>query len=64
MWVTIVNIVTLVAMLAVLGYVAMATRKLDASLGSLLHEQGERRRASERNLERVRHSLESSFARK
>lgn len=57
MWVTTLNIGTLVAMLAVLGYVAMATRKLDASLGSLLHEQGERRRAVERNVERARQSL-------
>ncbi|HKR33263.1 MAG TPA: hypothetical protein VJT10_00410 [Steroidobacteraceae bacterium] len=57
MWVTTLNIVTLVAMLAALGYFAMTTRKLDASLGSLLHEQGEGRRVSERNLERVRQSL-------
>jgi hypothetical protein len=57
MWVTTLDIVTLVAMLAALGYFAMTTRKLDASLGSLLHEQGEGRRVSERNLERVRQSL-------
>ena len=57
MWVTTLNIVTLVAMLGALGYVAMTTRKLDARVGSLLHEQGERRRAIERNLERVRQSL-------
>jgi hypothetical protein len=57
MWVTTLDIVTLVAMLAALGYFAMTTRKLDAGLGSLLHEQGEGRRVSERNLERVRQSL-------
>lgn len=57
MWVTTLDIVTLVAMLAALGYFAMTTRKLDASLGSLLHEQGEGRRVSERNLERARQSL-------
>jgi hypothetical protein len=57
MWVTTLNIVTLVSVLGALGYVAMITRKLDASVGSLLHEQGEGRRVSERNLERVRQSL-------
>jgi ABC-type dipeptide/oligopeptide/nickel transport system permease subunit len=57
MWVTTLNIVTLVAMLAALGYVAMTTRKLDASLGSLLHEGSEGRQVTERNLERVRRSL-------
>jgi hypothetical protein len=57
MWVNTVNIVTLVSMLAALGYVAMATRKLDASLGSLLQQQSERRRDIERDLERVRQSV-------
>jgi hypothetical protein len=57
MWVTTLNIVTLVAMLAALGYFAMTTRKLDASVGALLHEQGKSRRVSERNLERVRQTL-------
>ena len=64
MWVTTLNIVTLVSVLAALGYVAMTTRKLDASLGSLLREQGEGRREMERQLERVRQSLETSFPRK
>jgi hypothetical protein len=50
----ILNIVTLMAMLAVLGYVAMATRKLDASLGSLLRAQSEHRGDIERDLDRAR----------
>ena len=57
MWVNTVNIVTLVSMLAALGYVAVATRKLDASLGSLLQQQSERRRDIERDLERVRQAV-------
>ena len=59
MWVTTLNIVTLVLMLAVLGYVAFAARKLDASLGSLLEDQSERLRRIERDLDRVRQALES-----
>jgi hypothetical protein len=59
MWVTALNIVTLVSMLVVLGYVAFAARKLDASLGSLLEDQSERLRRIERDLDRVRQALES-----
>jgi hypothetical protein len=57
MWVTTLNIVTLAALLAALGYVARGTRKLDASLSTLLAEQGERRRHVEQDLERVRQSV-------
>lgn len=57
MWATTLNIVMLMAMLATLGYVALAARKLDASLGSLLQEQSERRGDVERDLERARQSL-------
>ena len=59
MWVTTLNIVTLVLMLAVLAYVGFAARKLDASLGSLLQDQSERLRRIERDLDRVRQALES-----
>ena len=59
MWVTTLNIVTLVLMLAVLGYIAFAARKLDSSLGSLLEDQSERLRRIERDLDRVRQALES-----
>lgn len=57
MWATTLNIVMLMAMLATLGYVALAARKLDASLGSLLQEQSERLGDVERDLERARQSL-------
>lgn len=57
MWATTLNIVMLMAMLATLGYVALAARKLDARLGSLLQEQSERRGDVERDLERARQSL-------
>jgi hypothetical protein len=59
MWVTALNIATLVLMLAVLGYVAVAARKLDASLSTLLEDQSERLRRIERDLDRVRQALES-----
>ena len=59
MWVTALNIVTLVLMLAVLVYVGMAARRLDASLTGLLDDQGERLRRIERDLDRVRQALDS-----
>jgi hypothetical protein len=59
MWVTALNIVTLVLMLAVLGYIGVAARRLDASLTALLEEQGERLRRIERDLDRVRQALDS-----
>lgn len=64
MWVTPLNIVTLVSMLAALSYVALASRKLDGSLGTLLQVQRERRAALERDLERARRLLATSFPRK
>ena len=57
MWVTTLTIVMLVAMLAALACIARGTRMLDASLCSLLQEQGDHRRDIERNLARVRRSL-------
>jgi hypothetical protein len=59
MWVTALNIVTLVLMLAVLVYVGIAARRLDASLTTLLDDQGERLRRIERDLDRVRQALDS-----
>jgi hypothetical protein len=59
MWVTALNIVTLVLMLGVLAYVGLAARRLDASLTTLLDDQGERLRRIERDLDRVRHALDS-----
>ena len=57
MWVTL-NIVTLLSLLAALGYVAFAARRLDASLGAMLEEQGTTRRSTELHLESARTSLE------
>jgi hypothetical protein len=59
MWVTALNIVTLVLMLGVLAYVGLAARRLDASLTTLLDDQGERLRRIERDLDRVRQALDS-----
>ena len=56
MWVTTLNIVTLVSMLAALSYVALASRKLDGSLGTLLQDQQESRRRIEGELDRLRQS--------
>jgi hypothetical protein len=55
MWVTAVNIATLV--LGVLRYVAFAARKLDASLTALLDDQSERLHRIERDLDRVRQAI-------
>lgn len=54
MWVTTLNIVTLLSLLGALGYVAFAARKLDAGLGALVAAQSESRRDLERQVERVR----------
>jgi hypothetical protein len=59
MWVTALNIVTLVLMLVVLGYIGFAARKFDASLTALLDDQSERLRKIERDLDRVRQALDS-----
>jgi hypothetical protein len=59
MWVTAVNIITLVLMLAVLGYVTYSARKLEAGLDAMLVEQGDRLRRIERDLDRVRQALDS-----
>lgn len=59
MWVTALNIVTLVLMLAVLTFVGLAARRLDASITALLDDQGERLRRIERDLDRVRQALDS-----
>lgn len=57
MWVTL-NIVTLLSLLAALGYVAFAARRLDASLEAMLEEQGTSRRSTELDLASARTSLE------
>jgi hypothetical protein len=52
-WVTTLNIV-LASLLAALACLASGTRKLEARLGALAREQGERRRRMEGELARVR----------
>lgn len=59
MWVTTLNIVTLILMLAVLGYVTFAARKLHDGLTALLEDQSDRLRRVERDLDRVRQALDS-----
>jgi hypothetical protein len=59
MWVTAVQLLTLALMAGVLAYVAIAARRLDQSLNSLLDDQGERLRRIERDLDRVRQALDS-----
>lgn len=59
MWVTALNIGTLVLLLGVLCYIAFAARKLDASLTALLDDQSDRLRRIERDLDRVRQAVES-----
>lgn len=61
MWVTTLNIVTLLFTLAALGYVALAARRLDARLGALVELQSQRRFCIEHDLERSRRLLETSF---
>jgi len=57
MWVTAVDIVTLMAILAALGYVARSTRKLDVRLDTLVAAESERRRRMEQERDRVRQSV-------
>jgi hypothetical protein len=57
MWVATLNIVTLTLLLAVLGYVVFAARRLEASLATLLDDQVDRLRRVERDLDRVRAAL-------
>lgn len=59
MWVTALNIFTLLTMLAVLIYVCNAARRLDAGLTSMLTEQSDRLRRMERDLDRVRQAVDS-----
>jgi hypothetical protein len=54
MWATALTIATLTSLLAALGYVALAARKLDARLGTLLAEQGGERRRMQREVNRIR----------
>lgn len=59
MWVMTLSIITLALMLAVLIYFIFFARRLQASLESLQNEQGDRLRRIERDLDRVRHALDS-----
>jgi hypothetical protein len=59
MWVMAAHLLTLALMAGVLGYVAVAARRLDRSLHTLLDDQGERLRRIERDLDRVRQALDS-----
>jgi hypothetical protein len=54
MWAPALTIGALVALLAALGYVAFAARRLEATLDALLRTQGEDRNRLARELERVR----------
>ena len=54
MWATALIIGALVSLLAALGYVAFAARRLEASLGMLLRKQSEEQGRLARELERVR----------
>jgi hypothetical protein len=54
MWATALTIVTLLSLLAALGYLVFAARRLDARLDVLLQKQSEERNRMERELERVR----------
>jgi hypothetical protein len=53
MWVTL-NIVTLLSLLAALGYVGIVARKLDTRLAALLQKQSEERVCAEQEVVRVR----------
>jgi len=59
MWATALTIATLTSLLAALGYVALAARKLDARLGILLAEQGENCRCVEGDVQRARKLIEA-----
>jgi hypothetical protein len=54
MWAPALTIVTLLSLLAALGYLVSAARRLDARLVVLLQKQSEERNHMERELERVR----------
>ena len=54
MWAPALTIVTLVSLLAVLGYVASAARRLDARLSALLQKQSEEHSRIQQELDRVR----------
>jgi signal transduction histidine kinase len=54
MWAMALTICALVALLAALGYTALAARRLDATLGVLIQTQNEARTRLARELDRVR----------
>ncbi|MGH8237432.1 MAG: hypothetical protein ACREXP_10480 [Steroidobacteraceae bacterium] len=54
MWAPALTIVTLVSLLAALGYLAFAARRLDATLDVLLQRQSEERSRMKQELDRVR----------
>jgi hypothetical protein len=54
MWATALTIGALLSLLAALGYVAFAARRLEATLDVLLQKQGEEKSRLQRELERVR----------
>ena len=54
MWATALTICALVALLAALGYTALAARRLEATLGALLQKQNGERTRLARELDRVR----------
>ena len=54
MWATALTICALVALLAALGYTALAARRLEATLAVLLQKQNEERIRLARELDRVR----------
>jgi hypothetical protein len=54
MWATALGIVMLASLLAALGYLAFATRRLDTRLDALLEAQIESRRGLEIHVELVR----------
>lgn len=59
MWVSTLNAIALLVIVAALGFVLFFMRKLDGALTSLVNEQGERLRKIERDLDRVRQALDS-----
>jgi hypothetical protein len=54
MWATALTIGALVSLLAALGYVALAARRLEATVGLLLQKQSEEKGRLARELDRVR----------
>jgi len=54
MWATALTICALVALLATLAHVALAARRLEATLGVLMQKQNEARIRLSREVERVR----------